>query len=277
MLMTSWDYIRENFNSQDRLALVIKNGDRLVQRIVTAEHLTGPSFQAWLRYENAHGGNIYLSMNPLKPDSQGRTKQDIAVVRHIYLDLDQDGTEALGRIFLDMQLPESSYVLGTSMGKYQVVWRVEGFGIAEAESLQKAMAIKYGADRAATDVTRVLRIPGFYNRKYDPPYLVIAGKLSDHIYHPSDFSIEPQLRVVPKPQTLSSRTSKGFASQSERDWAETLRRLDQGEDPAAIQAWLEQKRQDKPDPKYYSTRTVQRALQERENKKLKDTDFDLSL
>ena len=56
MLVTSWDYIRDNFRSVDQLALVIKNGDRLVQRIATAEQLAGPRFQAWLRFENARGG-----------------------------------------------------------------------------------------------------------------------------------------------------------------------------------------------------------------------------
>ena len=174
-------------------------------------------------------------MNPLKPEAQGRTKQDIAVVRHVYLDLDRDGPEALVHILTDMRLPESSYALGTSIGKYQVVWRVEGFGIAEAERLQRAMAIKYNANRAATDVTRVLRIPGFYNRKYDPPYLVIAGKLSDLIYHPSDFRVEPHLKILPKVQATISRMPKGSINQSERDWAETLRRLDQDEDRAAVQ------------------------------------------
>ena len=274
MIVTPWDYIRKNFQSADRLAVVIKNGDRLIQRIATAEQVANRRFQAWLHYENAHGGNIFVSMNPLKPEAHGRTKQDISVVRHIYLDLDQDGPRALVRILADTNLPAPSYALRTSMDKFQVVWRVEGFGIPDAEHLQRALAIKHDADRAATDVTRVLRIPGFYNCKYDPPHQVVAVQVSESIYCPSDFSIEPQLHAVPKPQTLDSKTSKGIVSQSERDWAETLQRLDQGENPAAIQAWLEQKRQDKPNPKYYAARTVERAVQERENRK--GTDFDLS-
>jgi hypothetical protein len=276
MSVTSWDYIRENFQPADRLAVVIKNNERLIQRIATAEQIATRRFQAWLRYENAHGGNIYISMNPLKPDAHGRTKQDIAVVRHIYLDLDHGGFLSIARIASDTKLPKFSYILNTSIGKYQVVWRVEGFGISDVENLQRMLAIKHNADRAATDVTRVLRIPGFYNHKYGLPYQVHAWRISDPVYCPSDFSIEPQLRVVPKPQTLDSKTPKGIVSQSERDWAETLRRLDQGEDPAAIQSWLEQKRQDKPNPAYYAARTVERALQERENRKLMDTDFDFS-
>ena len=274
MTITSWDYIRDNFYPQDRLAVVIKNGDRLVQRIAEAEQLAGPCFQSWFRLENARGGDIYISMNPLKADAQGRTKQDIAAIRHVYLDLDQDGSEALSRILRDPQLPKPSYILNTSIGKYQVIWKVAGFGMAETERLQKAMAFKHNADRAATDVTRVLRIPGLYNRKYDPPYLVIAEKLSDLICYPSDFRIERHLETIPAIQT--PRIRAGPISQSERDWAETLRRLDQGESPAAVQAWLEQKRQDKPNPGYYAALTVRKALAELERRRAPDTAFDLS-
>jgi hypothetical protein len=278
MTVTSWGYIRDNFRPEDRLALVIKNSDRLVQRIATAEQLAGPRFQSWIRLENVRGGNIYVSMNPLKPDAQGRTKQDIAVVRHVYLDLDQNGPQALSRILSDPQLPTPSYVLNTSTGKYQIIWKVDGFGIAESERLQKAMAYKHNADRAATDVTRVLRIPGLQNCKYDPHFQVTAEKLSDSVRFPSDFRIESQLEGLPARQIVTSRmrSRQGLPSQSERDWAETLRRLEHGEDPAAVQAWLEHKRQDKPDPGYYAALTVRKALAERESRRTADTAFDLS-
>jgi hypothetical protein len=278
MTVTSWEYIRDNFRPDDRVAVVVKSGERFFQRIATAEQLAGACYQAWLRIENARGGNIYISMNPLKADAQGRTKQDIAVVRHVYLDLDQNGSQALARILNDPQLPTPSYVLNTSTGKYQIVWKVDGFGIAEAERLQKAMAYKHNADRAATDVTRVLRIPGLQNCKYDPHFQVTAEKLSDPISFPSDFRIELQLERLPARQIVTSRlrSRQGLPSQSERDWAETLRRLDHGEDPAAVQVWLEHKRQDKPDPGYYAALTVRKALAERESRRTANTAFDFS-
>ena len=169
--ITSWEYITDNFEPGDRLAVVIKRQQKhaLIQRLATAEQLAGPRFQAWLRFENARGGNVYVSMNPLKPDARGRTKPDIAMVRHLYLDLDHDGSNALAAILDDPRLPGPSYVLNTSPGKHQVVWKVSGFTPEQAERLQRAMATAHGADRAATDVTRVLRIPGLRNRKYDPP------------------------------------------------------------------------------------------------------------
>src|SRR5437773_9744104 len=169
--ITSWEYIKDNFEPSDRLAVVIKRRqkDEIVQRLVTAEQLAAPRFQAWLRFENARGGDVYLSMNPLEPDARGRTKRDIAMVRHLYLDLDHNGDQALAAILADPRVPKPSYVLDTSPGKHQVIWKVAGFTAENAEGLQRAMATAHGADRAATDVTRVLRIPGQKNQKYDPP------------------------------------------------------------------------------------------------------------
>jgi predicted secreted protein len=226
-------------------------------------------FKAWLRYENARGGNIYVGMNPLKPEARGRTKRDIAAVRHLYLDLDANGTEALAAILADRTLPRPNYVLHTSIGKHQVVWNVEGFEAEQAEHLQRAMALVYGADRAATDVTRVLRIPGFNNRKYDPPYRVTAWKHADAIYIPRDFHVDLRSELSPVTQPLGEQHAVRInrTSQSERDWAETLRRLEQHESPADVQEWLMQKRRDKPYPNFYASLTVRKAIAELERRR----------
>ena len=56
--------------------------------------------------------------------------------------------------------------------KYQVLWRVEGFGFEQQESALKLLAITFGGDPACTDCNRVLRLPGYLNQKYDPAHLV---------------------------------------------------------------------------------------------------------
>jgi len=281
--VTSWEYIKDNFEPSDRLAVVIKRRqqDEIVQRLATAEQLAGPRFQAWLRFENAaHGGDVYLSMNPLKPDARGRTKQDIAMVRHVYLDLDHNGDHALAAILDDRRLPKPSYVLNTSLGKHQVIWKVAGFTAENAERLQRAMAAAHGADRAATDVTRVLRIPGLRNQKYKPAFQVSAEKLSAAVYSPADFRIEPRTEWFPEtPAAIARpRAQQGPSriSQSERDWAETLDRLQHGESPVAVQAWLEQKRQDKSDPAYYGALTVRKAVAELERRRAASIEAEIS-
>ena len=269
--ITLGEYITDNFEPDDRLAVVIKFQERhaLIQRLVTAAQLAGPRYQAWLRFQNFRGGNVYVSMNPLRQDARSRTKPDIALVRHLYLDLDHDGSKALAGILADPRLPGPSYILNTSPGKHQVVWKVSGFTPEQAEGFQRAMATAHGADRAATDVTRVLRIPGLRNRKYKPPCEVTAQKLSEKIRVPSDFQIEPQAQLLlPAPNGFCrTRSRPGPVSQSERDWAETLHRLHQGESPAAVQAWLELKRQDKANPAFYAALTVGKAIRELERRR----------
>ena len=249
-------YIKDNFHPDDWLAVICKR-DRVQQRIVTADELL--SLYGWLRIENQKGANIYVSMNSLAPEAKTRTKRDVAAIRHIYLDIDHNGRDALALIQRDAPCP--SYIVKTSPDKYQVIWKVAGFDAKEAEALQKAMAIHYGADRAATDVTRVLRMPGFENRKYATPYMVTAEKVSDRIYNPSDFNID---RLYDTPAVAERNPVKHAlrisGSQSERDWFETCRRIENGDNPNDIQDWLTQLRQDKPNPKYYAELTVTRAL-----------------
>ena len=48
--ITFGEYIADNFEPKDRLAVVIKFQERhaLIQRLVTTAQLVGPRFQAWL-------------------------------------------------------------------------------------------------------------------------------------------------------------------------------------------------------------------------------------
>lgn len=54
--------------------------------------------------------------------------------------------------------------------RYQALWWLDtAVDTSEAESLNRALTYKIGADKGGWDVTQVLRIPGSPNFKYDPP------------------------------------------------------------------------------------------------------------
>src|SRR2546425_10303197 len=74
-------YLQGNFEPTDRLAVVLvnKQASSVIQRLASAERIAAQDFQAWLRYQNAHRDEIYVSMNALREDARGRTKEDIAV------------------------------------------------------------------------------------------------------------------------------------------------------------------------------------------------------
>ena len=90
--VTAWDFIKDNYDPDDRLAVVIKNPheNRVTQRMDTAKAIASPDFQKWLLDHNEHGAEIYLTTNTLMPKSSTRTRQDVVVIRHVYLDIDAE-------------------------------------------------------------------------------------------------------------------------------------------------------------------------------------------
>src|SRR6202051_3036150 len=194
------EYINANFKPSDRIAVLVLNRNlgETTQRIHTAQKAAMPEFQAWLRYQNANGADIYVGMNPLKQDASTRTKDDIETIRHLYVDLDHDGSAALEAIKSSDLVPPPNYVLNTSPEKFQVVWKAEGVTLEEAEALQHAMVRAFGGDAAATDSTRVLRLPGFANKKYDQDFYVRARGESTEKYHLRDFKLSIASQDAPR-------------------------------------------------------------------------------
>jgi hypothetical protein len=230
-------YILDNFESTDRIAMLVLNRDfgETIQRITSAEKSASPEFQAWLRYKNANGSDIYIGMNPLRKDAATRTKEDIESIRHVYLDLDHGGAEVLHSVENSSSVPKPNYVLNSSPEKHQVVWKVEGMNLDEAEALLHAMAHEFGGDPAATDATRVLRVPGFANKKYDTDFYVEARRESTETYHLRDFKLHINSQDSPRHNYYSrpkpSSSPQANLSQSEHDWAFAKRALARGESP----------------------------------------------
>ncbi len=257
---TAAAYIRDNFEPKDRVALVLVNRRHggVVQRIASTERIAADDFQRWLRFMNSRRYEVYLSMNALRPQATGRTKEDIGTIRHIYLDLDNGGPEALNRLLERPDIPTPNYVVQSSVGKYQIIWKTDGFEPDQAEGIQRALVRETGADPAATDSSRVLRIPGFLNHKYDPPHRVTAEKLSDEIYRPDQFP-----RFTPEqlsPISGERQAPDGHRSQSERDWAYAMRALARGVPEEKIITAMAEFRSDKTNPRYYARHTVKKAV-----------------
>ncbi len=265
--ISATDYIRTNFQSSDRLAILVRNRNRgeTVQRITTSARIVEPAFQEWMHFKNEKEScDIYVGMNTLKPEARTRTKEDIQTIRHLYVDIDDDGPAALAKIQQSNLVPLPNYTVNTSPEKFQVVWRVENISPEQAEVLQRAMARKFGGDPAATDSTRVLRLPSFLNRKYDTEFQVQAEKHTDRVYHLQDFRlrtepIESDFRPRHHSQTPASSESRPL-SQSEHDWAFAKRALARGDDPeVVIQRIADYRAGGKDDPNYYARHTVIKA------------------
>ena len=276
--MTSAGYIKALYRDEERLALVlIPRGakadpagkePKVEQRVFTAEKAAGPKIQAWLRHMNARRYDVFVGMQPMREKTRTRFKGDVEKVSRVYLDIDEDGPRALQRIRADAaagKIPPPRFAVTTSPGRCQVVWQLPPGDLAppRAEALMRGLVREYGGDRAATDVSRVLRAPGFNNWKRDgcavrvilddPRALARPAAFPDRLY--TEERAAPGHPGAYKPAVGGGRD----ATRSGQDWRQVLGDLRAGRDPAVIQSELESRRADKSNPRYYARRTVERA------------------
>jgi len=253
------DFLSRSFRADETIAIVFRchSPATIVQRIVTLEHVLAPRYLSWMAHENATGSSVYFTANPLIPGSRKRTKESVAEIRHLYLDLDADGEAKLAALRGSNDVPLPTAIVCTSPGKYQVLWRVESIPFEEQETLLKRLAITFGGDPACTDCNRVLRLPGFLNRKYTPAPLVTVEYPRGSAAHCEDFKLaDPLPYPDPFPGRIDPLKPTGKQSNSERDWVWILRELAGGKDPVKLTRTLAESRSDKPNPAYYAQRTV---------------------
>lgn len=253
-------FLRRCFTPEEMIAVLLRRPDAAapMQRVVRLEQALETRYMAWLSYENQHGrSNIYVAANPLRLGSRKRTKECIASVRHLYLDIDEDGDARLIALRASQLVPPPTSILSISPGKYQVLWRVEGFEFPQQEQTRKLLAIAFGVDPACTDCNRVLRVPGFLNRKYDPPYKVTVEYPDDSIWTPDDFQLDAGIvDAMLLAGATGNRKPPSKHSNSESDWAWVSDQLAHGKDAMKLTRELASRRSDKPNPLYYAQRTV---------------------
>lgn len=262
MNQVATNFLTHCFASCETIALLLRREDasRPQQRVVTLEQVLAPRYMAWLAFENDNGANIYVSANPLRSGSRKRTKEFICSVRHIYIDIDEDGDARLAALRASDLVPAPTAILSTSPRKYQALWRVASFDFDRQEQTLKLLALTFGGDLACTDRNRVLRVPGFFNWKYSPAHPVTVEYPTDATYGPADFGLGDAVGSCVLPLRRKARKApSNNHSPSEDDWAWVCNQLARGHDAAKLTLELASRRADKPDPLYYAQRTVDMA------------------
>jgi hypothetical protein len=126
--------------------------------LVQVEHLL-PT----LEQLNASGAGIFFCVN----QCQGkRKKENVTRVRCVHADFDsatQSQIDAVRR-----KLPPSIEVHTSGTTKHHFYWALDtadDIDVSTAEAINRAL-VDLGADHAATDTSRLLRLPGFRHMKY---------------------------------------------------------------------------------------------------------------
>jgi AAA domain/Primase C terminal 2 (PriCT-2)/RepB DNA-primase N-terminal domain len=126
---------------------------------------------AKLRPEHVSGAGIYITAN--ETDGCGRKTENIVRVRAVWQE-DDDGYDGAFPL-------EPSIVVESSPGHFHRYWLVtddwptDDKGRADFAAVMERMVESFGSDKNAKDISRVLRLPGFYHRKGAPFMVRIIG------------------------------------------------------------------------------------------------------
>ena len=128
--------------------------------------------------DHDRGAAVFVAVN--ETDGNGRCKENIKRVRAVF---QEDDSGYRGSFPL-----EPSMVVESSPGRFHRYWLVadqwsaDDHGRADFNHVMERMIKSYGSDPGAKDISRVLRVPGFLNRKRSEPFLVRIVNLTGKRY-----------------------------------------------------------------------------------------------
>jgi hypothetical protein len=124
-------------------------------------HFTAPfeRVKNLLSTKNAKEGcGIYVMVN--EGDGKGRKEENVTRVNALFVDLDGAPLDPI------LQAPLKPHVItNTSPGRYQAFWLIKNCPLDAFKRAQIALALKFNGDIKVQDLSRVMRLPGFYNNK----------------------------------------------------------------------------------------------------------------
>lgn len=126
---------------------------------------------------NGQGYGIFCLIN--ETDGTGGKLGNITGIRAQFLDLDQvDASDQLQRAAV--WYPAPAFYVQTSPNRFHVYWKVQPYQGSERFTInQRKLAVMFNGDPSVIDAARVMRLPGFHNRK-GVPVMVTCAALSGY-------------------------------------------------------------------------------------------------
>jgi hypothetical protein len=278
-------YVSLLYTLTDRVALCLIQGQAVQHRFLAVKDIG--KFIPFLQAMNCQGWNIYITPSVMKTGALRRTKANFMSEQDVIY-LDADDKQVMEKV--RSEYPYPTIVVKTSVGHYQIYWKlVEKISIEAQESLMKRIAQSVGSDIAATDVSRVLRLPGFWNKKPGKdnsvevvfsrnertPYkrfLEVATLSPLQSVSTNVVSHSQGARVQRRDRYISDITGRDgekfvFPSKSEEDWYLVNEWLRQGIDrDECIERIKIRRAGEKKNINYYAKKTLENALKKLDGK-----------
>ncbi len=166
-----------------------------------------------------------------KPEEVRSTLQDISSIGCVFCDYDtkdyRGSRDSMISHIRGISI-KPSVVISSSANGLHSYWLLENpFAIANEADRERARNLQHrwvgfaGGDKGASDISRVLRVPGYQNFKYDPPSPVkIIFSDYSRLYTIEQLESilpQPKPRVEPKPQTFGrGYVEKALQNEAER-------------------------------------------------------------
>ena len=174
--------------------------DKGRKRKSLAKVINGQLLDVWPQLVKLHaqGAGVFVTVN--ETDGSGRKLSNIKHARAVWVE-DDEGT--------GKPLPiDPHIVVQSSPGRFHRYLLVDDIDLDTARRIQQRLVQDYGSDKAAADPARVLRLPGFYNRKVDAakgrtgePYMVRIVEASQAL----PYSAEQIIAAIPPIKVNGSR------------------------------------------------------------------------
>jgi hypothetical protein len=113
---------------------------------------------------NNQGAGVFVMIN--EGDGTGRRTENVTRVRALFLDLDGAPLEPV----IGKDKPAPLMIVESSPERFHVYWAMRDVALDQFKGNQRLLAQKFSGDPSVCDLSRVLRVPGFYNHKYGQPF-----------------------------------------------------------------------------------------------------------
>lgn len=184
---------------------------------------------------NRRGAGVFVMIN--RGDGKGRKAENVIAVRAVFVDLDGAPMGVLESAPLKPHI-----VVETSPGRFHAYWRIEGLLLEQFVASQLALARRFNGDLAVKDLSRVMRLPGYYHLKHAPFRTRIVSEEPLQPYQAAafleKFGIDPTRQEHARPITGNGKkVQKGGRNSYLASLAGSMRRRGMG--PSAIEAALQ--------------------------------------
>ncbi len=174
---------------------------------------TFTQYKETLLRENEQGAGIFVTVN--KTDGKGRKVENIIGIRAVFVDLDGSPLDPI------LSAPLSPHmIIESSPHRYHAYWIVEGIKLEQFSLIQKYLSSRFQGDTQVHDLSRVMRLPGFFHQKQETFLTKIIQESGEQPFPVQRFLDAFEIDLSPQQKSSASSHELPFVNS-------VLKKLDQ--------------------------------------------------